>query len=236
MQQTLDLIRVSLEAAADPAHRDGAIRYFKEAVHPLGVRSAEMNKIIASAWRRVSSWDKDEILELCERLWDAGSLEEGSLACKLALKLGKRLEETDFARFEDWMNTRVANWAHCDDLGTHAVGTLLMAFPALFPRLAAWTVSENRWVRRGSMVSLVYPLRRNILPMEDAVRLAEPLLSDPDDLVQKGMGWMLKEGTRHHALEVVQFLLAHKEQMSRIALRTAIEKLPETLRQIALSP
>ncbi len=233
MKQTLSLLRVSLEAVADPKHRDGMTRYFNEEIHPLGVRSAEMNKIVASTWRRIKGWEKSEILELCEALWVAGTFEQGSLACKLSARLDKRLEEADFDRFEVWMDTQVANWAHCDDLGTHAIGTLITTFPSLFTRLAGWTSSDNRWMRRGAFVSLVYPLRKGKF-MEDGLRLAKMHLNEPDDLVQKGIGWMLKEGTRLHAMQVFQFVLANKQSMSRIALRTAVEKLPSEMKQLAM--
>lgn len=233
MQHTLDLIHVSLEAAADPKHRDGMAHYFKEEINPLGVRSKEMNKIVASVWRRVNTWDNEEILELCDRLWAAGSFEEASLACKLSAKLSKNLAESDFDHLEAWMNTYVTNWAHCDDLGNHAIGTLLMTYPSLFARLAGWINSENRWMRRGAVVSLVIPLRSGLF-MEDSLRLADMLIDDQDDLVQKGLGWMLKAGSEQHSMQVFQYVLANKERMSRIALRTAIEKLPKKMKKTAM--
>lgn len=234
MQQILSLIRVSMDAAADPKHRDGSIRFFKEPIDPLGVRSPDMTKIVASTWRRISGWEKKQIFQLCENLWSSGVFEEGSLACKITARLGKRLTTNDFDRLEQWMNTFVSNWAHCDDLGTHAIGTSITNYPSLFPQLSSWTSSDNRWMRRGATVSLVFPLRKGLY-LDEALRLARTLMHDPDDLVQKGIGWMLKEGTRQHEEPVFDFVMANKNHMSRIALRTAIEKLPDALRKKAMA-
>jgi len=61
------------------------------------------------------------------------------------------------------------------------------------------------------------------------------LLHDPDDLVQKGYGWMLKEASRKHQQEVFDFIQEHKKTMPRTALRYAIEKMPDDLRKEAMS-
>jgi 3-methyladenine DNA glycosylase AlkD len=52
------------------------------------------------------------------------------------------------------------------------------------------------------------------------------LFHDTDDLVQKGYGWMLKEASRRHPEEVFRYVMKHREDMPRTALRYAIEKMP----------
>ena len=54
-------------------------------------------------------------------------------------------------------------------------------------------------------------------------------------MVQKGYGWMLKEASRLHQKEVLDYVLRHKDDMPRTALRYAIEKMPESLRKHAMA-
>ncbi|MBU2633224.1 DNA alkylation repair protein [Patescibacteria group bacterium] len=61
--------------------------------------------------------------------------------------------------------------------------------------------------------------------------LAEILLQDKEDLVQKGYGWTLKESSNVFTKEVYEFVLKNKKAMPRTALRYAIEKLPKKWKQ-----
>jgi len=59
-------------------------------------------------------------------------------------------------------------------------------------------------------------------------------LMDPDDLVQKGYGWMLKSLAENCEDEVFQYVLSKRSVMPRTALRYAIEKMPDKKRQEAM--
>ncbi len=61
--------------------------------------------------------------------------------------------------------------------------------------------------------------------------IAERLLLDPDDMVQKGYGWMLKAASESHQREIFEYMMARKDIMPRTALRYGIEKMPGDLRK-----
>jgi 3-methyladenine DNA glycosylase AlkD len=96
-------------------------------------------------------------------------------------------------------------------------------------RLLSWTGSENRWRRRAAAVSLV-PIARKGEMLEEAFRIADRLMTDEDDMVQKGVGWLLKEASREHPDEVREYLLRWREEVSALMLRYASEKLPKDKR------
>ena len=136
--------------------------------------------------------------------------------------------------FENWLNNYVNNWAKCDTLCNHTIGSFIEKYPEYIDRLKQWARSENRWVKRAAAVTLVLPARRGKF-LTDIFQIADILLLDTDDLVQKGYGWMLKEASRQHQQKVLDYVIQHKKEMPRTALRYAIEKMPADLRQRAMS-
>ena len=107
-------------------------------------------------------------------------------------------------------------------------------YPRFIERLKAWTQSKNRWLRRASAVTLIIPARHGLF-LPDILQISDSLLMDPDDLVQKGYGWMLKATSQQHQSEVYNYVMCHKENMPRTALRYAIEKLPAPLKKRAMA-
>ncbi len=127
----------------------------------------------------------------------------------------------------------MSNWAACDTLCNHTVGSFLEMYPEYLPRLKTWAVSPNRWVRRASAVSLIVPAKEGKF-LQDVFELADILLLDGDDMVQKGYGWILKVASQAHRQEVFDYVFARKATMPRTALRYAIEKMPKELKKKAM--
>ena len=66
--------------------------------------------------------------------------------------------------------------------------------------------------------------------LDDAFRIADRLMKDRDDMVQKGVGWLLKEASKKHPTEVRDYLLKWRTRTSALLLRNASEKLPADMR------
>ena len=97
---------------------------------------------------------------------------------------------------------------------------------ALFYELAD---SGHLWRQRVAMISSFYWIKKG--EFADALALAEKLKDHPHDLMHKAVGWMLREvGKRDLEIEM-EFLKKHYQTMPRTALRYAIEKFPEDVRQ-----
>ena len=82
--------------------------------------------------------------------------------------------------------------------------------------------------RRTAILSTVAFIRRGDL--DDTYRLAELLVDDEDELVQKASGWMLREAGKRDEARLLAYLDAHAEAMPRVAVRYAIEKLAPSIR------
>ena len=175
----------------------------------------------------------DKIFELCEELLNTGDGRQRAVAFQWAFQARKHYRTSDFKRFENWLNRYVDDWGSCDDFCTHAFGDLIYKFPEHIPSVKTWTSSENRWFRRGAAVVMIYGIRRE-KGFQDSFEIADMLLMDTDDLVQKGYGWMLKEISNKDPMLVFEFVMQRKDHMPRTSLRYAIEKLTPELRQQAM--
>jgi 3-methyladenine DNA glycosylase AlkD len=82
-------------------------------------------------------------------------------------------------------------------------------------------------------VSLIIPARHGKF-IKDVFEIADILLLDSEDMVQKGYGWMLKAASQAHQREVFNYVMKHKAKMPRTALRYAIEKMPKVLKAKAM--
>lgn len=118
----------------------------------------------------------------------------------------------------------VNNWDLVDVGCRDIIGYYLVDKPR--DELYAMAVSPNLWQRRIAMVSTFAFLQQG--QSRDTYAIAELLLHDPHDLIQKAVGWLLREaGKRVSRQELVLFLEEHAATMPRTALRYAIEHLDE---------
>ena len=226
-------IRKELAKHIDLEFQKGATKFFKEAVKILGVRSAQVHRIEGKIFKETKDFSKDELFSLCKMLLSSKYLEEGSIALGLVQRNLKKFDKNDFVVFEAWLKKYVSNWALCDDISTHILGYFIFQDPAIFEKNLMWATSKNRWVRRASAVSLIYPLKKGIM-LQGAFQVADSLLLDSDDMVQKGYGWMLKIASEKHEHQVFDFVMKRKVTMPRTALRYAIEKMPKRMRGLSM--
>jgi 3-methyladenine DNA glycosylase AlkD len=234
IEDVLTEIKRELKANSDEKTRASSKRFFKEEVKMYGVRSADGKRIANEAWKLIKDWQKEEIFSLVEQMYQSGMAEEQWMAADLIYRARKHYEQHDMERFEQWIGNYITNWASCDTFCNHAVGTLVETYPKEIGRLKRWTKSDNRWMRRASVVALIVPAKEGKF-LHAVFELADILLLDKDDMVQKGYGWLLKEASRKHQQEVFEFVVKHKRVMPRTALRYAIEKMPQDLRKQAMA-
>ncbi len=116
----------------------------------------------------------------------------------------------------------VNNWDLVDLSAPQIVGGWL----ADKPRGVLDTLAKSKvlWYRRIAMVATFYFIRRG--ESKDAIRIAEALVDDEQDLIHKAVGWMLREVEKRASAEALNaFLLRHAATMPRTMLRYAIERL-----------
>ncbi|MFN8395358.1 MAG: DNA alkylation repair protein [Bacteroidia bacterium] len=228
-------LQQQLAAAADPEFQTRQQHYSKEKIDSLGVKTGTVRAIAKAFEPEIKALPLEECLNHCTQLLAHGIAEYRCAALQWAFARRKELKTNHYALLEEWLRDHVHNWADCDQLCCEVFVDFMMRHPSFFQNVLTWAQSQNRWERRAAAVILIKELRKKGDTLPLLFQVAEILLPDPDDLVQKGYGWALKEATETHLDRTLPWIMSHKAQMPRTALRYAIEKLPEPQRQAALS-
>ncbi len=226
-------VKTALEAVSTEQNRISGKRYFKEEVALIGVTTKDVKNISKNYYRDIEHLSKSEIFDICEEMWQTGCMELSFIACDWTYNRRNEFVEADFVTFERWVKNYINNWASCDTFCNHSMGDFIVKYPEFLAKLKEWAKSENRWVKRAAAVSLIIPGKKGEF-LSDIFGIADIMLMDKDDMVQKGYGWMLKAASHTHQKEVFDYVVRNKSVMPRTALRYAIEKMPADLKAEAM--
>jgi 3-methyladenine DNA glycosylase AlkD len=234
MDPVINQIRQELKDHQDMEVRKTSQRFFKDEITCYGIRTAIVLGIAKKYWKVVQHRTRPEIYLLCDELYKSGYLEESFIVSNWTNSLAGHYEREDLQVFKSWIETYINNWASCDGFCNHTLGSFMEQYPECIKELKCWAKSPNRWMRRAAAVSLIIPAKHGKF-LKESLEIADLLLNDRDDMVQKGYGWLLKEASRKHRTEVYDFVIRNKRSMPRTALRYAIELLPKEMKTMAMS-
>jgi 3-methyladenine DNA glycosylase AlkD len=213
-------VRAKLRAAGNEADAAAMRRFFKEPIHCYGVKAPVIRGIAREAYREVKAWPPAERNRFATALFRSGNSEEGAVAVYVYQRFARQCAACEFKLFERWIDRYVTNWAHCDGVACWLLAASIANDATLIAELPPWTASANRWKRRAAAVALAPSARRG-MHTAAILDIADRLHRDEDDLVRKGVGWLLKETYPKKPAEVVRFLRARRRDTSRLVLRYA---------------
>ncbi len=230
----LGRIRRALKHNGSPAVARSVQRFFKEPVPAYGWRTAAVRQLAQRLRRELAAnGGRRLLLAVAEKLFAGPTIEEQSLGVILLERAAGKFGAREFRCLERWL-PRVKNWAACDALSVNLLGAILLREARLVTRVHRWARSRNFWRRRAAAVSLVPAARRGVHAKE-IFRVATRLLDDDEYMVQKGVGWLLREAAKARPREVVPYLLRIRRRAPRLVLRTACETLPARTRRRVLA-
>jgi len=226
-------IRRALKAGGSPERSSSVQRFFKEEVQSHGWRTADLRRA-ALGWRReiLQHCDLKFLSQVADHLFAGKVNEHKNVAVFLLENITPRLGDKEFRLLESWL-PRISNWSDHDALVHYLIAPMMVAKPARASRIFRWAKSQNRWFRRAACVALIQGTRRRMF-FSEIIRLSGALLSDEDDMVQKGLGWLLRETAKADAPRAVPYLMSIRKSAPRLVLRTACETLPGATRRVIL--
>ncbi|MGA9800900.1 MAG: DNA alkylation repair protein [Terriglobales bacterium] len=228
-----DEIRRVLKAGGSAERSSSVQRFFKEEVDSHGWRTADLRRA-TRLWRReiLQQSDLKFLLRVADHLFAGGINEEKGVAVFLLENITDKFGDEEFRLLESWL-PRISNWSDHDGLVHYLIAPMMVAKPARASRVFRWAKSQNRWFRRAACVALIQGTRRKMF-FSEVVRVSGMLLLDEDDMVQKGLGWLLRETAKFDAPRTVPYLLSIRQDAPRLVLRTACETLPRATRKTIL--
>jgi len=227
-------IRCVLKNGGSTSHAKGVQWFFKEEIKSHGWYTAELRRA-AVRFRRtiVQQRGLDFLLQVADHLFRGRVLEEKIFALLMLEKLVGQFGDKEFLLFQSWL-PRISSWADHDGLVHYLIAPMVTAKPSRARRVFVWAKSPDRWHRRAACVALIQGTRRKMF-FPHIKRLAKLLLRDGDDMVQKGLAWLLRETAKHNAADTIPLLLTIRPGASRLVMRTACETLPIATRKRILA-
>jgi 3-methyladenine DNA glycosylase AlkD len=228
----------ALEKMARPAGEFDASRYFRSA-GDLGFYNVGTTAMRALARQVHAShkgeWSIDDAMALADALIIEKHLEAKSVGIEVVARYRRDFAPRLLAAWKRWLaDNHSANWATTDAICGVLIGPLILKHPELAPKMRAWARDRNMWVRRAAAVGLIPSVRQGEA-LDLAYGVAKQLHPDKEDLIQKAVGWMLREAGKADSARLERYLRANGPSIPRTTLRYAIERFSETKRKQLLS-
>ena len=227
-------IRVALREGGSAEHASGVQWFFKDEVKSHGWYTADLRRA-AVGFRREAKKDHglEFLIDVADQLFAGSVLEEKVAAVFLLEKLDGEFGEKEFTLFDSWLD-RVSSWADHDALVHDLIAPMIVRKPERAGVVFKWAKSPKRWRRRAACVALIRGARTRMF-FPEITKLSDSLLSDEDDMVQKGLGWLLRETAKFDAKRTMPYLMKIRERAPRVVLRTACETLPPATKKRILA-
>ena len=226
-------IRQLLRDGGSVEHATGVQWYFKDESKSHGWYTAKLRSAAVGSRRRIQKdFGLEFLVQVADKLFAGRVLEEKVFAVFLLEKLTAEFGDAEFRLFESWLD-RISSWADHDGLVHYLIAPMVAAKSDRAGRVFRWAKSPDRWHRRAACVALIQGTRQKMF-FAEIQHLSDLLLSDQDDMVQKGLGWLLRETAKADAKRAVPYLMSIRERAPRLVLRTACETLPVGVRKTIL--
>jgi 3-methyladenine DNA glycosylase AlkD len=227
-------IRLALREGGSAGHASGVQWFFKDEIKSHGWYTADLRRAAVHFRRDVrKDHGLEFLIDVADRLFDGSVLEEKVAAVFLLEKLDGEFGEKEFKLFDSWLD-RIRSWADHDALAHDLIAPMMASKPQRARVVFRWARSPKRWRRRAACVALIRGARAKMF-FPEITKLSDSLLSDEDDMVQKGLGWLLRETAKFDAKQTVPYLIKIRGRAPRLVLRTACETLPRATRKRILA-
>jgi 3-methyladenine DNA glycosylase AlkD len=231
-------VSARLRRLARPAGAFDAARYFRgdHGLRFYNVGTKQVRSLARDIYNaNRARWTVDDAMRLANRLIRDPHLETKAIGIEIVARYARSFTPRLLPSWKRWLAKNLsANWATTDLICGALIGPLVAERPQLIPALGTWARHRSMWVRRASAVALIPAIRRG-LALDVAYEVAETLHADREDLIQKAVGWMLREAGKQDPARLERYLRAERAVIPRTTFRYAIERFSNGKRRALLA-
>jgi 3-methyladenine DNA glycosylase AlkD len=201
-------------------------RYLKSDLEFFGVGVPDLRRVVKAAVRARPGLDPGQMVGWAAALWREPVHERRAAAVEILTLAAPRLAAGDLPIVERLLRESLT-WAYVDALAGNVAGEIALRDPAgAWPRIDAWAVDADFWVRRSALLALLRGIRAGTPDLARFTRYAEPMLAEKEFFVRKAIGWVLREISRRDPQWVAKWTEGHISTMSGVTFREAARRLP----------
>ncbi len=216
----------ALRALGSPARAAQEKRYLKSDLEFFGATVPDLRRVVKAAVRGYPGIDARAFLAWAVALWREPVHERRTAAVELLTLAAPRLGGGDLAVVERMVRESLT-WAYVDGLAGNVAGEIALRDPdGAWPRIDAWAVDGDFWVRRSALLSLLRGIRTGTPELDRFTAYAGPMLAEKEFFVRKAIGWVLRELSRRDPVWVAAWTEANIAEMSGVTFREAVRRLP----------
>ncbi|MFX0063634.1 MAG: DNA alkylation repair protein [Candidatus Hermodarchaeota archaeon] len=204
-----DLIKELRQAFEDEAGRSpGPDRKFHKHDDYLsyGLKVKDLRRVRKEFLSRFLELPFEARLKLAAKLIAENIGELGHTGIVLLTKSIENLSPQYFD-YLDQVLDHFRSWGLVDHFCGDVIKPLLLKYPELvLELLEKWSESSNRWKRRASVVPFTRSIGESGQFTDEVLHLCNKLIWDPEDIVQKGVGWALKDNLRSSPDRILPYI------------------------------
>ncbi len=219
-------LRKALQGQANPEKAAAMQAYMKSSMPYYGIQATEQRAIFRDVFARwpiatYADW-RDTVL----KLWRAARCREERYAA---------IELTGYRRYAAFQTLEAlplyeelivngAWWDLVDSVAAHRVGGLLRRYPDVMkPEMRAWSLCENLWKRRSSILcQLTF---KNETDLQLLYECIEPSLASQEFFLRKAIGWALRQHAWTDPHEVLRYVRRKRRELSPLSKREALKNI-----------
>lgn len=217
-------IRKALDDNANPDKAEGMRAYMKSEMPFRGVQKPARRKLVNAFLRTDPFAEKPAWQDFILELWRNAEFREERYVALDIVGAPKYLafRTPDILPMLEEFVVTGAWWEYVDEVATHRLRELLENYPdELTPAMCSWSLDENMWKRRSSIICQIN--RKDETDLALLFDCIDPNLSHPDFFIRKGIGWALRSLAWTDLPTVEDYVARNHDRISKLSAREALK-------------
>lgn len=210
-------IEAAMAARATEKRRLGAINYLAGTdLEMVGVDTPNLRDVVKEFSKRLKEESAEDMLKLVLRLVEGRKLEVRQVGYEMLARHKAAFAALTVADLER-LGAGNDNWASVDGISCELIGPLWLAGGVPDEAIMKWAHSENLWWRRTAIVSTTGLNKKSRGGKGDPKRtlaICRLFVADRHKMITKALSWALRELSKSHPKEVLEFVMEHEDALA----------------------